>query len=109
MTADLSPADLPVTACDFCDDKIVWTVSTATGTPLPVDATPSEQGNLLVQRQADGTLIAGVASSGVARSARKMGRPTYLHHAMSCPRAGEWNKPARRPAGRSGRANRRRR
>ncbi len=37
-----------------------------------------------------------VASPGVARSARKMGRPTYLAHAATCPRAGEWNRPARR-------------
>ncbi len=93
---ELSPDDLPTSPCEFCGDPIVWTSSTAGAVPLPVDAAPSDHGTLLVQREPDGILFAGVASPGVARSARKMGRPTYLAHAATCPRAGEWNRPARR-------------
>lgn len=98
MTAmtELHPEDLPTERCGFCGDPVVWTCATTGADPLMVDAIPSDSGKLLVQRDAAGTLWAGTASPGVARSARKMGRPTYRAHADTCPRAGEWNRPARR-------------
>lgn len=98
MTA-LQSDELPVTACPHCAAPIVLATSTSSGAELPVDAAPSDHGTVLVQRRADGTLDAGVASPGVARAARRIGRPTYLQHAPSCidPRA--WA-PSRPRAGR---------
>ena len=94
------PDGLPVTACPHCAAAIVLATSTSGGDPLPVDAAPSDHGTVLVQRRADGTLDAGVASPGVARAARRIGRPTYLQHAPSCidPRA--WTPARPRAAGR---------
>lgn len=86
--------EMPAQPCDYCGEPIVWTTSTATRTPLPIDAAPSDRGNLLVERRPDGTLAAGVLSIGAARGARVMGRATYIHHATSCPMSSAWNKAA---------------
>lgn len=93
-TRDPAVEALPAQPCDYCDTPIVWTTSTATRTPLPIDAAPSDTGNIFVERRPDGSLAAGVASVGAARSARVIGRPTYEHHANSCPFASAWNKAA---------------
>ena len=40
--------------CKSCDAEIIWAVSAATGKPAPIDAAPSDGGNIHL-REAPGT------------------------------------------------------
>lgn len=80
--------------CNHCDKPIIWARSIANDKPMPLDADPSDRGNVLLSRGPGGILLAGVASTTAAAGSRALGVPTYLHHASSCPFAHAWNKPA---------------
>lgn len=92
-----APGALPAEPCEHCGQMIVRTTALADGAPLPIDATPSALGDLLLEHRPHG-IVAGVAIPRIARGARASGRPTYLAHSRSCPLASVWHKPAARPA-----------
>lgn len=86
----------PAEPCNFCGTSIIWVRSAASGSRMPLDAAPSEHGNVLLSRGPGGTVLGGVASTTGAAAARRAGQPTYQHHAVHCPHKARWNKPAAR-------------
>lgn len=51
--------------CGSCKADIVWAITVATGKRIPLDAQPSEDGNVAVHRdQVNGELIARVLKDG---------------------------------------------
>ncbi|MFS0698308.1 hypothetical protein [Streptomyces nitrosporeus] len=52
----MKPSRAHVTACRRCGAPICWTLTTARGRRQPVDAEPTETGNLAVTQGADGLL-----------------------------------------------------
>lgn len=91
-------ADCTVTLddqCNYCAAPIRW-LTTSTGKRMPVDAQPDrERGNVV---RLGG--LAAVLGKGPAAAARDQGVDAYLHHAVTCPYAAQWNTKARHPAGR---------
>jgi hypothetical protein len=72
------------TPCPDCRAPIRW-LTTQVGKRMPVDAEPSERGNVLLTGD-----VAGVLNPGQAGAARAAGAPLYLHHRLSCPFASRW-------------------
>lgn len=70
--------------CNYCGETILW-LRTRTDAYMPVDAQPSENGNVL--RQGD---RAGVLGKNQAAAARASGAELRVHHAVSCPHAPKW-------------------
>lgn len=91
-------ADLPVKPCPDCGARIIWPRSAANGTPMPLDANPSDRGNVMLHKGSSGTLAA-VVTPRAAAGARAAGQDTYLSHGATCPFADRWR---RRTTGRPG-------
>ena len=96
---------LPTRPCTGCGERVVW-ATRAGGHPVALEA--SDRGTLLVQARAGDVVHAGEATAGAARSARLLGRTTYIDHATACPHPGVWVPPAprRRPPPRAARRRR---
>jgi len=70
------------TACSSCGEPIYF-AKTSSGKPMPVDAEPSDQGNVLLALDADTRqLKAEVLGRGTEPPA---GRNVYLSHFVTCP------------------------
>jgi hypothetical protein len=70
------------TACSSCGEPIYF-AKTSSGKPMPVDAEPSDQGNVLLAIDADTRqLKAEVLGRGTEPPA---GRNVYLSHFVTCP------------------------
>lgn len=84
---------LKVEPCDHCAEPIVW--ARTDHSRMPVDANPSERGNVLLRPGLLPEPRAHVlGSTAAAAGARDDGQDTYLHHAVSCPFAHAWNRRA---------------
>lgn len=82
------------TPCDFCKKPIVWAQpSTPGGKPMPVDADPSADGNVLLAECARGVQYVVLGTPAKRATYRDAGWPLRLHHRLSCPYAGDWNRP----------------
>lgn len=77
--------------CRSCGAQIVWGTNTATGRPAPIDAAPSERGNISCYPAADGPrlVVLGAAKASAMRAA---GQLLYLSHFATCPQAGKWRR-----------------
>jgi hypothetical protein len=99
------PHDLASTfgrTCRNCRRRIMW-AWTGADERMPVDAQPTEHGDVLLRRDParPRRLLAAVEGSRRRLDAmRAAGWPTYQHHRLSCPRAEEWA----RTRGRKGQA-----
>lgn len=83
------PAAPEAVPCDYCDQPIIWTV-TEKDARMPVDAEPSDHGNVLVRRER-GRVIGAVIGSRSKRDAmRSHDVALRTHHRLSCPRVSEW-------------------
>lgn len=81
--------------CGSCGAPIHWTY-TINGTRMPIDVTPSPDGNVLVsEKRSSGALTSVV----LARDAEKpRGRKLYTSHFATCPEAGKHRKRKSGPA-----------
>ncbi len=82
--------DAHTDTCRTCRAPIVW-ATTRNGTPMPVNATPHERGNVLLNEH-QGRLYAGVLGRNTASGARAAGRTLYLSHHVDCPHADQHRK-----------------
>lgn len=71
--------------CESCDAEIIW-ARTQRGERMPLDAEPSESGNVLLTGQPP-KRRAGVLTRGQAEGARAVGQRLHLSHFASCPMA----------------------
>lgn len=75
-----------ISRCFSCGAPITWAV-TPKGKRMPVDAEPVDDGNLVLERQKDGTLLALPASK--APTLPGLTQPRYVSHFATCPQAKE--------------------
>ena len=96
--------------CWACGAQVLWAVSDSSGAPMPVDAEPVEDGDVLLSmttrerkvaqsapgkhvRVGPGVLVAHVLKRGEEVDEA---RNRYQAHFASCPRAGELRRPKKR-------------
>ena len=80
--------DWPIGECRSCHAAIIWGVTEAKGLPMPMDALPSDDGNVII-----------VGKVGTAPLVRVLGQPSMLddgerrmsHHA-TCPDGKSWKR-----------------
>lgn len=77
--------------CRSCGAPIVFGTNVSTRKPMPVDAEPSEVGNISRYDAADGPRFVVLARSKAA-AMRAQGVALYLSHFASCPNAAQWRK-----------------
>jgi hypothetical protein len=83
--------------CSSCRGAIMW-AWTREGERMPIDAQPSEHGNVLAFRAPDNrrrlvVTVMGTKGDTAKRklaAMRRAGWPTYTHHRVNCPQAEEW-------------------
>ena len=68
--------------CSSCGAKILWAL-TEKGARIPVDPDPRLDGNLLLYRRPDGSLLARYLSGESAPP----GQRRYVSHFVTCPNA----------------------
>lgn len=69
--------------CRDCSTSIIWVI-TATGRSMPLDATPRQNGNLVLREPADPRDAPSVVSRSSAKLEEQSG-PLYVSHAKDCP------------------------
>ncbi|MEU2800345.1 hypothetical protein [Streptomyces sp. NPDC007117] len=79
----MKPASQHITACRRCHAPICWALTTANGKRQPVDAQPSEEGNLAVTQGADGLLY--VRSLTKAHPEPRPSEWRAMPHHATCP------------------------
>lgn len=84
------PAAPEAKPCNYCHQPIIWT-RTEKDAHMPVDAEPSDSGNVLVRRDAGVTRGIVVGTHNKRAAMRAHGVDLRTHHRMSCPRASEWS------------------
>lgn len=72
-----------MTACRSCGAEIFW-ATTAAGRAMPIDPTPTPDGNVIIQRR-DGRIGATVLAAGAAPASPQ--EPRYTSHFATCPNA----------------------
>lgn len=65
--------------CQKCGAAVLWLRHKETDKPAPIEAAPSENGNILVQ----GSLYR-IATDDEKEKAKKIGKALYLNHFASC-------------------------
>lgn len=89
--------------CRSCSARIIWAVTNPelkSGRPMPVDADPHPQGNVMLARdpriphEPDAPVVvrATVLRANQAAGARDAGELLYRSHFASCPNADAWRK-----------------
>lgn len=87
QTEPAAAAPFETEKCRTCRASIIWT-TTVNGKDMPVDAEPTEGGNIRVYRDP-----AGVIRSDVVKPALAFGRKNLrLCHFVKCPQAPKWRK-----------------
>jgi hypothetical protein len=85
----------PKQACRSCGAAIIW-VKTETGKAIPLDAEPTEGGNIIISVLGDGVEVAHVETviETKARLACPIpaGRTAFLSHFATCPEAKKWRR-----------------
>ena len=76
----------PVARCRSCGASVVW-ARTQYGRWMPVDAFPATEGNVSIERQSDGALIAGVRAQ--TWFTLRPDVPRFTSHFATCPQAGQ--------------------
>jgi hypothetical protein len=75
--------------CRSCNAPIVWARTAFNGTPIPVDAVPVDDGNILLEEKGNGRLVALVLPPG---DERITSQTTYLSHFATCPDGDQWRR-----------------
>lgn len=86
-----------IEACRSCNAGVIWAV-TAGGKTMPVDAVPSEGGNVRLTPLPGGGATAAVISTATIAAETSGLFPSGLpplrtSHFVTCPNADEWRKP----------------
>ena len=68
--------------CKSCKQEIIWAIIEPSGRAHPVDAAPSEDGNIALSKRGD-TVIARVLKKG-----EEYAHPRRKSHFATCPNAG---------------------
>ena len=87
LVVDLPRKDIPVSTCKSCKAPIIWRTTT-TGKSMPIDASPSERGDIQIG-VVNGEVVAVVLGPESAAEAREAGRVLYVSHFATCPSAAE--------------------
>ncbi len=74
-----------LSVCRSCPAEVVWTI-TAGGKRMPVDANPSDRGDLELVDEVSGV----VRSTYVPEEEREGRDDLHLSHFATCPQAGQW-------------------
>lgn len=93
-----------IASCRSCSAPIIWAVSNPelkSGRPMPVDAAPHPNGNVLLARDpsiphdpgAPVVIRATVMRAGQIAGARADGNVLYRPHWATCPHADRWRNP----------------
>lgn len=91
MTAELHKID----RCKACEAPIIWS-ETSTGHAMPVDASPVDDGNVLLFPTADRKYVAIVVAKTEAGA--WAGRERYKSHFATCPAAAAFRRKGVRKA-----------
>lgn len=78
-----------ISECRSCGAAIVWTV-THNGKPMPVDAEPAEDGNIVLRPE--GERIVAEYPGRKHPSLFEVPRTHYVSHFSTCPDRDEWRK-----------------
>jgi hypothetical protein len=79
-----------MTRCRSCGASVLWTVTEATGSMMPIDAMPADNGNVVLpgghRRTRKGALLPLSRTLGPleAHAAREDEQPLYLSHFVTC-------------------------
>jgi len=88
----------PVTQCRSCSALIRWVVS-ENGVHMPIDAAPSDNGNLyLYKADVGGRCCAQVMVGRKRDDLRRIGR-LYISHHATCPQGREWRRKREKQGG----------
>ncbi len=79
--------------CRSCGASVVWLENNRTGKRAPIDAQPSEDGNILLDRHA-GTYQVLASSTDRALAAGHL----HTNHFMTCKTADQWRTPKKAKA-----------
>jgi hypothetical protein len=81
-----------VRQCGYCKADIVWVVETKgkKESRIPVNATPSADGNMTLTAQGR-KLVIGRPTKLAAEAMVKAGVPLFRRHALTCPHAHRWS------------------
>lgn len=80
-----------ISRCRSCGAEIIWLRGASSGRPAPIEARPSPEGNLHLDRER-GTYH--LASAGCPQD-----QPRYFNHFARCPQADAWRRPRLHTAG----------
>lgn len=80
---------MTITACRSCNARIVWARTAFNGTPIPIDVSPVDEGNILLEEKDSGRLVALVLPPG---DERIISETTYTSHFATCPDSDQWRR-----------------
>lgn len=80
-----------MTTCEHCHRQILWVMGPRGGF-MPVDANPSPDGTVAVQRGEGGVLHGGTVTRGQAGGMRAAGKQLHTPHRITCEHADRWAK-----------------
>lgn len=83
-------SDFERRACGSCDAPIIW-ASTVKGRPMPVDAEPDPDGNILLHARPGRGPLAEVVPAG--QDGLIAGEQLRLSHFATCPNADQHRRP----------------
>lgn len=73
--------------CQKCKKEVLWLKHKDTNKPAPIEAEPSENGNIFVHGK-----LYRLATAEEIIKAKEIGKPLYLNHFASCEFAREFSK-----------------
>lgn len=99
---DPTPAPRPRTGgqgttqkCNHCEGELQW-ARTRKDALMPVDAEPSDKGNVLLTFERGQLRADVIGKQTQAAAMRAAGKQLHLHHAVTCPYASRWSTAASR-------------
>lgn len=76
--------------CEHCHGRLLW-ARTVNERAMPLDAEPSDSGNVLVTEVAGHFRAEVIGKRATAAALRAAGHRTHVHHAATCPYASKWH------------------
>lgn len=76
--------------CEHCNGLLLW-ARTRLDRAMPLDAEPSDNGNVLVTEVAGQFRAEVIGKRATAAALRAAGHRTHVHHAVTCPYASRWH------------------
>ena len=77
--------------CRSCGAPILWAITGKASKPMPVDAEPSPDGNLVLTE--DGAQSRAIVLDKIQlRFARERGEALHCSHFATCPEASDWRR-----------------